>query len=33
MPVGLGIEFVGVGPAERAWLEAVVARQHDDELS
>jgi hypothetical protein len=25
--VGLGIEFAGVGPAERAWLESVVARQ------
>jgi hypothetical protein len=27
LPVGLGIEFVGVGPAERDWLDAVVARQ------
>ena len=25
--VGLGIEFVGIGPAQRTWLEAVVARQ------
>ena len=27
--VGLGIEFVDVGPAERRWLDAVVARQGD----
>jgi hypothetical protein len=27
-PVGLGIEFVGIGPAERTWLDAVVARQN-----
>ena len=26
-PVGLGIEFLAVGPAERTWLESVLARQ------
>jgi hypothetical protein len=26
-PVGLGIEFVDVGAAERTWLEAVVKRR------
>jgi hypothetical protein len=25
-PVGMGVEFVGIGTRERAWLEAVVAR-------
>ena len=28
--VGLGIEFAGVGPTERVWLESVVARQAAD---
>jgi hypothetical protein len=25
-PVGMGVEFVGIGARERTWLEAVVAR-------